>query len=531
LGQALISREGDYSFEEVLSAYHPIVGEEELLKMMRDHFLVEKKDFPQKTLITLFNECLAHLCRERLVDFIVSLNFDELLEHSLNEDIGSDDYVAIHNPARFQWALNHGLSREEDYKNTDQRNSESGCELAKPWLLKPHGTISHENTLRNLVDQVWRFEKAKEDVLKEVFKNSHVVVVGFSLSAADIHRVLPPFRHILRSYLFRPGSIPCTFENRFLAERVYFAVRMKGWFSSRSLGKSHQIQYLLKQSTKSEREILFSLPEKLEPAFVSILIKGRAERIYFLRKKAPVGSSPFTELYDKVFVFFKSKSSILFEKILNEIGKKMIGAIQQATEADMAVYSDYEDIGTFNRVCMIPNRVVLNALTDWLLSESKDGFDIITEIGSFLKNRSIDFSKVDLTVANYSKISASIASRFGTFPQGKKYIWIDDIIFSENQVKRWIEKKDLREFRMMDIEKKRLHFTLRKEGNKIKGILYNRLFCQAGATFYWVELVVNDQHPDDKHQFEALQFYMSLSAPPKKKFRKNLITTARGRRL
>lgn len=182
----------EYTFEEVLSAYQRIFGAQEAVQLLKENYFVKESDSPKKTLINLFNECLAHLAREHLVDFIVTFNFDELLEHSLSEDIGPHSYVRVSSPATYKWAITHGLtdSKNQVYSDPNQRTTEMGCECAKVWLLKPHGTISHENTLRHLFEQVWKFETEKEDCLKRVFKNSYVVVVGYSLSAADLHRIL-----------------------------------------------------------------------------------------------------------------------------------------------------------------------------------------------------------------------------------------------------------------------------------------------------------------------------------------------------
>ena len=443
-GRHLVDQKGagDFSFEEVLSAYRYLVGEPELLELMRRRFRVTEGD-RDRSLITLFNECLAHLCREQLVDFIVSLNFDELLEMSLDEDIGRDGYVRIVEEARFRWAGQYGLVRsDDDYTDPEQRRAKDGCERARPWLLKPHGTISHESTLCHLAGKVYRLGSEKEAVLKEVFADSCLVVVGYGLTALDFHRILmshavtgsirqliwvdparhpgpmgtklaqamrrsrpgsfvhvsmeaddfalklserlygdpsgaarrsrrassvvmagmlPPYRHFLRAFAFqrsspgRPG-VSCCFENRFVVECIALAVRMRGWWSSRALARSHQIQHLLRNATQEQRDRLSNLPGLLAPYFVSFPRRGRSERIYILRKRltypgaagadplgrdAAEGQREFVRRIQRCLPRYAAGSQ---RKDAARVTREMGRLIRQ--HPDVALYEEPDDLGT-----------------------------------------------------------------------------------------------------------------------------------------------------------------------------------------
>jgi|GEM_PF-3256040 len=578
-------KDKELTFEEALTAYSKIYGVDDVLQLMREYFGVRESDFPHKTMITLFNECLAHLARERLVDFIITLNFDELLELSLDEDIGPNSYVKILSASRFQWAKAHGLvtSSSEDYNHPDQRNSEQGCESAKVWLLKPHGTISHENTLRLLFDQVWVFEREKKDVLKQVLNNAFLVVVGYSLAAADLDRILithalsgsikklfyvdpgevsgnkrriklyevmesirpnsfyhikldadefvtrlfqkiysehsdevkkrgllPPFRHFLRAYVFRKGGVNSIFENRFLTELVIYCIRMKGWFSSRAISKSHQIKYMLETATSIQLATLNNIPKKLDPFLYSICRKGRAERLFFLRKKFESGElGKLTKNINQCIPqSMRSGSKMAKVKVDRKwenkikLASKMGSQLQ--TLKDVAPYIYDEDIGTFRNILKIPNRSVLEVLTKWLLAKT-EGLYIVGEVGQTVLNE--DKKKIkEIAVGEYDKDWKSIKKELEKRGVLNK-LYIKDIkagASCSQKIKRIFGNKS----NLIFPPRKRYHFTLwEDELNKsVQGIVFSRVDRQAGTTFYWVRLDLRDT--TDKEQFEALKMYL-----------------------
>jgi len=76
-------------------------------------------------------ELLAHMLKHRFIDDIVTFNFDEVLDVSLDNELGENEYYKI-------------VSDHQVY--FPPRN-------AKPHLIKLHGTISHPATLRFTVDR------------------------------------------------------------------------------------------------------------------------------------------------------------------------------------------------------------------------------------------------------------------------------------------------------------------------------------------------------------------------------------------
>ncbi len=660
----LSNNEIPYTFEEVLSVYQKVLGSEEAIQLLKEHFHISEENFPNKTLITLFNECLAHLAREHLVDFVVTFNFDELLEHSIKEDIGPNSYVNIMSPAEFKWADIHGLfdSSSRGYSNPEQRDAYRGCYRSKLWLLKPHGTISHENTLRHLIQQVWQFETEKENVLKRIFKNSHIVVVGYSLSAADLHRILithalsgsikglywinpsdmpgdlgvnlkntiekinpgsffhiksdadtfalklfeklysennfkmeevkmsgliPPFRHLIRAFVFqKENGLDCTFENRFILEMIIYAIRMKGWFSSRTANKCQQINHLVNCATHTQRDSIRKLPEKLKPFFISFPRKNRAERLFILRTHFLNN-----EKIGNVNKISKKKSGLIDlipQCIPKEMGgcnpKKEIGNTYAWAEVaakfckklqesqDVSPYPNYGDFATFNKILIIPNKAVLTALTKWLFEKDSNLY-CVSETGEFIINRltkrkeikeikkfsgialgnyidewdaiqnelkkSMLFEELQksqsfkewaknpknskkfkaiISIEDYSVLREKLKEfRDIDFTEVNDYFYLKDIeksIDCIHKIKDYVKSKKI--VRLSQTFRKRFHLTLWKDEkvNKVFGILFDRVDRQAGTTFNWIKLDLNDPH--EYSQFQAFLNYIKGYKTPNK---------------
>ncbi|UCH95092.1 MAG: SIR2 family protein [Candidatus Aminicenantes bacterium] len=603
----------EYTFEEVLSAYRKILGDHEAIQLLKANYFVKERDFPQKTLITLFNECLAHLAREHLVDFIVNFNFDELLEHSLKEDIGPHSYVRVSSPATFRWAVTHGLtdSKNQVYSEPDQRTTEMGCESAKVWLLKPHGTISHENTLRHLIEQVWKFETEKEDCLKRVFKNSYVVVVGYSLSAADLHRILithafsgsikglfwgntgkmrkglgkdlkkvmkkivgkdsffhikmkadrfalklfnelystgnleelnesgllPPFRHFLRAFVFQQKKgIKCTFVNRFIAELISHCIRMKGWFSSRTIDKCHQIRHLLDSATQTQKNKLSNLPDQLEPFFKSITRKDRAERLFILRKKFKNrrGSNIEDEFIRMIehciptdMKWSKRKHFAVKLNVKNREwaaqASKM--ASQLKDHHDVSAYQYHSEIATFKNLLIIPNKPVLDALTKWLFSKEKNLYNV-SECCALINNfEGIDIKQFSgIGFGDYDEEKKEILEKLNNESEKEADLYLNDIeecIRNINEINEKLKKHaPTIHYLPIHTHKKRFHFNFwhDEENYRVFGIIFNRIDRQAGTTFNWIKLDLKD--PIEESQFDAYKHgYLKMpEEEDKKKF-------------
>ena len=121
-------------------------------------------------------EYLAHLFHNRLINTIITTNFDEELEASIDDEIGRENYQLIKSKSEFD-QLNEKWNIKEP--QTDER-----------FLFKVHGTISYPATIRSTIDLVKRFEPEKFEVLKRVLTNTAIlIIVGFAFADIDFKQV------------------------------------------------------------------------------------------------------------------------------------------------------------------------------------------------------------------------------------------------------------------------------------------------------------------------------------------------------
>jgi len=83
--------------------------------------------------VSLFYEIVAHLFKHRFIDVIINFNFDEMLDNAIAEEMLPNQY-------RFIYSDGHCPERMNDLLHDNR--------LSCPIYIKPHGTISHPNTLK-----------------------------------------------------------------------------------------------------------------------------------------------------------------------------------------------------------------------------------------------------------------------------------------------------------------------------------------------------------------------------------------------
>lgn len=89
--------------------------------------LCDKCDFEHYPSLTY--EILAHFMKHGLLDAIVNFNFDELLDHAIDEELGSEQYTRIVRDG--DWARKLRVHEGNDPWRFDL-----------PLYIKPHGTVS-----------------------------------------------------------------------------------------------------------------------------------------------------------------------------------------------------------------------------------------------------------------------------------------------------------------------------------------------------------------------------------------------------
>ena len=156
-------------------------------KMVRDTLV---KLFSRKFIPTLTYELLAHLLKHKFVDAIISFNFDELLDQAISDELNSDEYHYILSDGDCPPSPLHGENEV----------------LAKPFYIKPHGTVSHSSTLRFTRDDYYRLPLGIQRVMRELLTRRPVdlISIGFAMKSFEFNQILLESRRQNRIFYLNP---------------------------------------------------------------------------------------------------------------------------------------------------------------------------------------------------------------------------------------------------------------------------------------------------------------------------------------
>jgi len=120
-------------------------------------------------------EMLAHLLKHRFLDAIISMNFDELLDQSLDDELGIGEYQRI----------------VSDRDCVDVNSDVSAPDYI-PLYIKLHGTASEPESLRFTRESYYDSPVQVGTVAARLFQVPECVVlnIGFGMASFDLHRLL-----------------------------------------------------------------------------------------------------------------------------------------------------------------------------------------------------------------------------------------------------------------------------------------------------------------------------------------------------
>jgi SIR2-like domain len=123
----------------------------------------------------LANELLAHLLKHRFLDAVVSFNFDELLDQSIDDELGPGEYVQV--------------VSERDCANI-QTDPDKPDYI--PLYVKLHGTASEPESLRFTPDSYYAIPDRVSSVVADVLESERCVLlnVGSGLTSFDFQRLI-----------------------------------------------------------------------------------------------------------------------------------------------------------------------------------------------------------------------------------------------------------------------------------------------------------------------------------------------------
>lgn len=127
---------------------------------------------------TLAHELLAHLLKHRFIDAIVNFNFDELLDQSVEDEIGRGHYLHIISDGDCPPDLNRAMK--------------DGLRFHLPVYVKPHGTVSHKSTMRFTRGDYLLLPTDISHLLRKLLSDMPVtlVVIGFKMQSFEFNRIV-----------------------------------------------------------------------------------------------------------------------------------------------------------------------------------------------------------------------------------------------------------------------------------------------------------------------------------------------------
>jgi len=180
------------TLEESFSILAKIKGEKSIHNFLKNKEIIKREDniYPTKGY-----EFLAHLANHKLIHNIITTNFDEELEISLDDEIGRENYRIVKSLSEFD-AFNMEIENEKEKENEN--------ESKKPILFKVHGTISYPRTIRVTIDNVKNFEDEKLRAIKWVLCNTKIlIIIGFGFRDVDFRHA---FSEALKEKAFKEKS-------------------------------------------------------------------------------------------------------------------------------------------------------------------------------------------------------------------------------------------------------------------------------------------------------------------------------------
>jgi hypothetical protein len=121
-------------------------------------------------------EILAHLLKHRFVDAVVNFNFDEILDQAIADEVGHGNYWRI---------ISDGDLPGGGIWGNDAR-------IRRPLYIKPHGTFSHESSLRFTRESYLLIPESITELVGECLTKTPVtiVTVGFRMRSVEFQGVV-----------------------------------------------------------------------------------------------------------------------------------------------------------------------------------------------------------------------------------------------------------------------------------------------------------------------------------------------------
>lgn len=207
--------------------------------------IYDKRYYP-----SLFYEILAHLFKHRFIDVIINFNFDELLDIAIQEELNNDDFHYIFSDGQCQ-PLNDLLVNDR---------------LKLPLYIKPHGTISHQSSMKFTKNDYFGLSSSMKKQLSEIIAGKiggenclervNLIVAGFGMKSFEFNQIMRGLPQNSAIYYFSPDEPDLEY---FMKDDIHFGQKITK-FSKFDNGELRWIQL---QKDKNDHNQLGNILKKL----------------------------------------------------------------------------------------------------------------------------------------------------------------------------------------------------------------------------------------------------------------------------
>lgn len=149
---------------------------------------------------TLCYEVLAHLLKHRCLDAVINFNFDELLDQSIEDEVGAGNYYRV---------VFDGDAPDDPRSWQDETGR-----FRLPLYIKPHGTASHKSSLRFTRGDYVLLPPEVRKLLEVLVVGAPVVLIaiGYAMESVEFNAIIEHASHTdSELYVFKrsPLDVDC----------------------------------------------------------------------------------------------------------------------------------------------------------------------------------------------------------------------------------------------------------------------------------------------------------------------------------
>ena len=168
----------DYDFEKYISFLVSVFGKDRIAEKLKKYYNV-------RYMPSLSYEIIAHLLKHGFIDVVINFNFDELLDQTIEEEVGQGNYYKI----------------VSDGDVVELKKIIVNGSIKVPVYFKVHGTASNKSTLNLAKNNNFEIKTEVYDLIKQIISGKreggydnipivNVTTIGYSMQNQQFNSIL-----------------------------------------------------------------------------------------------------------------------------------------------------------------------------------------------------------------------------------------------------------------------------------------------------------------------------------------------------